>query len=406
MKNIIPAALHLGMLAATALTAPASAQTTLLTGNHSIDGRLCVGRECTAAENFTVNQTTLKLKDFDGPRILFDNPGTFTGGAPKPDWILGNEQIGSSFTLREVATNNAIVNVWSGAPSSALTIRDTGAIGLGTLVAERHLHLRTGDAPAIRFEQDSALGFPPYIWDMIAHETAFHIRDETNSSIPVWIETGGISNALVIEDSGEIGLGIYEPAASLHIHRDNGTAQLKVEETSAAVSPRTLMNLQNNGRPEIVMGNTGTGGEWSFGAGTNFILKQGAVGSASSAKTKLFEIQPSGNAILAGTLTTGGTTCGGGCDRVFTEAAIIPAPDYAARMWGDGHLPHVGPTPEGAPINVSEKLGGMLNALEHAHVFIDQQAAEIEALKIAYATEIAALRQDLAALTARIAAAD
>ncbi|MEZ5716352.1 MAG: hypothetical protein R3D85_15055 [Paracoccaceae bacterium] len=30
------------------------------------------------------------------------------------------------------------------------------------------------------------------------------------------------------------------------------------------------------------MGNTGTGGEWSFGAGTSFILKQGAVGSASS----------------------------------------------------------------------------------------------------------------------------
>ncbi|MEZ5716353.1 MAG: hypothetical protein R3D85_15060 [Paracoccaceae bacterium] len=76
---------------------------------------------------------------------------------------------------------------------------------------------------------------------------------------------------------------------------------------------------------------------------------------------------------------TGGTACGGGCDRVFTERAIIPEADYAEAMWTQGFLPHVGPTPEGAPINVSEKLGGMLNALEHAHVFIDRQAQQIEA---------------------------
>ena len=129
------------------------------------------------------------------------------------------------------------------------------------------------------------------------------------------------------------------------------------------------------------MGNTATNGEWSFGAGSDFFLKVGTVGSASGAKTKVFTVKGNGDAIVAGTLTTGGTTCGGGCDRVFTDHAIIPAPDYAAQMWSQGHLPHVGPTVEGAPINVSEKLGGMLNALEHAHVFIAALRDENETLR-------------------------
>ncbi|MEZ5716733.1 MAG: hypothetical protein R3D85_17265, partial [Paracoccaceae bacterium] len=134
-------------------------------------------------------------------------------------------------------------------------------------------------------------------------------------------------------------------------------------------------------------------------------LKQGAVGTTSGAKTKLFEIDDSGNATLTGTLTTGGTTCGGGCDRVFTEAAVIPQSSYATQMWAQGFLPNVGPTPEGAPIDVTEKLGGMLNALEHAHIFIDRQQAELDAQRRTLAEqqrEIAMLRAERAALDARL----
>ncbi|MEZ5716056.1 MAG: hypothetical protein R3D85_13340 [Paracoccaceae bacterium] len=63
-----------------------------------------------------------------------------------------------------------------------------------------------------------------------------------------------------------------------------------------------------------------------------------------------------------------------------------------------GFLPHVGPTPEGAPLNVSEKLGGMLNALEHAHVFIDRQRGEIEAQR----GEIETLKHAKASLETRL----
>ena len=147
-------------------------------------------------------------------------------------------------------------------------------------------------------------------------------------------------------------------------------------------------------------------------AGTDFFLKVGTMGSQSNAKTKVFTVKNNGDAIVFGTLTTGGTACGGGCDRVFTDHQIIPAAEYASQMWSQGHLPHVGPTPEGAPLNVSEKLGGMLNALEHAHVFIDRQASEIAAQrgqiemltaqKSALETRLARVEDTLAALAARL----
>ena len=57
-------------------------------------------------------------------------------------------------------------------------------------------------------------------------------------------------------------------------------------------------------------------------------------------------------------------------------------------MWEQGYLPYVGPTAEGQPFNMTEKLGGMLNALEHAHVYIEELRAQNAALQ----AEMAALR--------------
>ncbi len=73
--------------------------------------------------------------------------------------------------------------------------------------------------------------------------------------------------------NGKLSVGTEMPSSSLHIRRVDGSAKALIEKTNATTSPRTLINIQNNGWSEIVMGNTGTDGEWSFGAGTNFILK-------------------------------------------------------------------------------------------------------------------------------------
>ena len=100
----------------------------------------------------------------------------------------------------------------------------------------------------------------------------------------------------------------------------------------------------------------------------------------------------SGNVIVLGTLTTSGTTCGTGCDLVFTEGYKLPTiEEHAAQMWENSYLPNVGPTVENEPFNITEKTGGMLNELEKAHIYIAQlnntiklKSNELDNVKVKY----------------------
>lgn len=369
-------------------------------GISILDNFVCVGLSCTATELFT-GDTDLKIKSTRPVLKFEDNSG---GTNPTRDWALrandGSFGVMERFILQDLDAGTNPFSVEGGAPNNALWLGASGDIGFGTSLPQAELHVVGSAFPALRLEQNTSSGNLPRTWEVSAFNDGLGFHDVTANTTPVVFETFAPNNSLRVVSTGNVGMGLNAPTASLHVQRKDGTAQLKIEETDIGTSPRTLLNMQNNGRPEMVFGNSATNGEWSFGAGTNFVLKQGTVGSLSADKNKVFTLKPNGDLDIEGTLTTMGGTCGGGCDRVFTERAVIPAAEYSAKMWGQGYLPHVGPTKEGAPINVSQKLGGMLNALEHAHVFIDAQRAEIAGLK----ADKAALEARMAKMEAQMAA--
>ncbi|MDQ2090264.1 hypothetical protein [Marimonas arenosa] len=379
--------------------APLAAQT-VLSGDHSVDGNLCVGVDCTGSETFGIED--LKIKD-DNPRLLFEDTtssGTFI------DWMLvANDSPTTGFNYFAITDSNAgnqIFKIEAGGPANGLYLDNAGELGLGTSLPQREIHMKGGDAQTIRFEKDSTGIGSPQTWDILTDDIGFSVIDQTNGGLePFRIEPGTATNfSLFIKSTGKIGLGTDTPSAAMHLTRSNGTAQFLVQETSATTSPRTLVNLQNNGRPEIVMGNTDTGGEWSFGAGTNFILKQGAVGTASSAKTKYLTLfAGSGDLEIAGQIITGGPTCSTGCDAGFSADYDLPSiTEHAEAMFSLGYLPNVGPTAPGAPINITERYGALLNELEHAHLYI----AQLERDNRAQANRIAAQESGLAALARRL----
>ncbi|MDQ2092139.1 hypothetical protein [Marimonas arenosa] len=383
-----------------------------------LDGQVCIGNGC--ADNVLPHQNTgLQLKSATTTIDFTDTSGN--PGFPTRDWQLRVNDPGNGgldrFSVRDLDEDTIPFTIEGGAPDNALYVNSAGDVGLGTIFPETELHI-VGGYPVIKLEHSTNV-FPSY---NIGYSGTgdFYIRQEgdglfasrliinkatTSSGLdPVWINA-----------EGNVGLGTATPTAPLHIQKNDATAQIRVEEFESPAGPRTLLNLQNNGRPEIVMGNSSTGGEWSFGAGSNFILKQGSVGSASSTKTKLFEIQPTGDAVLTGSLTTGGTTCGGGCDRVFSQDYDLPSiAEHTDQMFSLGHLPNVGPTPEGAPFNLTDKLGRMLNELEHAHIYIAQQQDELETQRAQNRRQgdliesqhrmMTAMNTDIATLTARLAA--
>ncbi|MEZ5716310.1 MAG: hypothetical protein R3D85_14825 [Paracoccaceae bacterium] len=350
--------------------------------NAVLDGKVCIGNDCVAAETFTADQLLKLRSDVTNIDFIDTTPAANGGGRNWRIKINADGTFGGTdyFGIQDLGSDTLPFRIAADAPSVALWISDAGDLGMGTSIPEADLHITRPSSPSIRLEQSGAGGATPHSWEMRGSDQGLYVYsvfDNGGWRIPFQVSGDASFNALVVGDDGLVGLGLQSPQAGLHLRRTDGQAGILVEEGDATTSPRTLLNLVNNGRPEIVLANTDTGEEWSFGGGTKFILKQGARGSASSAKAKLLEIDRTGDAILAGSLTTGGTTCGSGCDAVFAPDYPLPSiADHAARMQALGYLPNVGPTPEGAPLNVTDKLGRMLNELEHAHLYIAQLSRE------------------------------
>ena len=108
-----------------------------------------------------------------------------------------------------------------------------------------------------------------------------------------------------------MGIGTSSPSASLHMRRTDGTSQIRVEETNATASARTLLHLKNTGNASILLERTSSGTEAALLISN--VVGQFFVQQNVSPFTALLQIDSTGNATVPGTMTTGGTTCGDGC---------------------------------------------------------------------------------------------
>ena len=240
----------------------------------------------------------------------------------------------------------------------------------------------------LHFEDTSSGGgFPNNDWRIVINDTNsggadyFAIEDagsDSSGTTQVFrIDATAPANSLRIDDSGDIGIGTATPAAPLHIQRSNGTAKLLVEEVSGALASRTVLELRNNGNPRIDLVDSNSGVTWryeSVGGGGSFRFFR--VGSPIA-----LGVGAVGNVTVAGTLTTGGTlvTGGGGtcdpgpCDAMFQpDFQVERIEEHAAFMWEHSYLQGVGPTKEGFPLDVNRKIGGLINELEKAHIYIER----------------------------------
>jgi hypothetical protein len=82
------------------------------------------------------------------------------------------------------------------------------------------LHVKVGDTPALRLEQDQSSGFSAQTWDVGGNEANFFIRDSNNAKIPFKINPGAPNNTLVLAADGRVGLGKNLPTAALDVVGD------------------------------------------------------------------------------------------------------------------------------------------------------------------------------------------
>lgn len=185
----------------------------------------CVGMDCVNNESFGFD--TVRIKE-NNTRLTFidtSNTGSFASG----DWQLranGSDNgdpnffaidwLGTGANSGDTVTSSPF-RVDGTAPNHALRVAGDGDIGLGTPSPAVELHVRDGDTPTLRLEQDASAGFGAHTWDIAGNETNFFVRDVTNGSqLPFRVFPNAGDDMLVMRN-GQVGINTDNPAARLHV---------------------------------------------------------------------------------------------------------------------------------------------------------------------------------------------
>ncbi len=393
------------LVAGTALTALAAGSAHadfVINDDLIVDGSACIGFDCVNGESFGFD--TLRLKE-NNLRIKFDDTSV-AASFPRNDWQLtANDSANgglSKFSIDDISGSRTPFTIEAGARSHSLYVDDGGRIGSRTSTPSTEIHTIDGDTPTLRLQQDGSSGFAPQTWDVAGNETNFFIRDVTNGSqLPFRIRPDAPTSSIFIDVDGDVGLGTSSPGAPLHVTASSGDSKILVEETSATEAQRDLLQVTNNGSPRIRMtANSGgaVAAEWVYTVLTTDEMRISQVGSG---VTEMEIDGGTGNVTIAGEITTAGS-CSGGCDAVFDDGYELHSiAEHARLMWENKHLPSVGPTEESGPMNLSKKVGGMLNELEKAHIYIEQLHKELEETK-KVAGMVGELQKEIEALKSKI----
>ncbi|MGD2114204.1 MAG: hypothetical protein PVG07_04065 [Acidobacteriota bacterium] len=365
-----------------------------------VDGSACIGFDCVNGESFGFD--TLRLKE-NNLRIHFDDTST-VASYPRNDWrLVANDSANgglSKFSIEDSTGGRTPMTIEAGARSNSLYVDDGGRLGLRTSTPAVELHIKDGDTPSVRLEQDGSSGFAPQTWDVAGNETNFFIRDATSgSTLPFRIFPGADSNSLFIASDNDVGVGTSSPDASLDVERSSEPT-LRLTDTGGEA-----WDLQVT-----------TGGNLTFAAAgttTNFLLNNNGRVTINSdtASAITFDLANDGDLTIAGdyySATCTSSPCAP--DYVFEpDYALMPLAELEAYVRVNRHLPNIPSADdlaEAGRLNVSRFQMQLLEKVEELTLYtLDQQKSILSQQErmVSQQEQIARLQDEKEELEERLA---
>ena len=389
-RSLFPAAAAL-LLMATAVPAQ-----TVLPGDHSVDGDLCVGGSCTGSEVFDSDlNAQLKVKG-SGIGIVFED----TAGTSVNDWALkANAPSEDSFFIEDLTGGTVPFKVLGTAPNNSLYVAANGDVGIGTSIPAGRLHVETTSGTGIRLNRSNT-SVGPQAWDsFIDPNGVWGLFDATNGTAPIAVRSGTPSNSLflaattaifngtfqdynfdvraqgsgslIFADAGteRVGMGTDTPAAPLHVTRDDGSAEVLVENTPLSPSaPRGLFTMRNNGGSFFTHENS---------APNRFIIADGVTDGPE------FSLTAEGDITIPGSFISGATTLNVP-DYVFDDGyALRPLSEVASFIDAHSHLPDVPSAAQiaDAGLDMTAMQMTLLKKVEELTLYTLEQEAELTRLR-------------------------
>ncbi|HYI08181.1 MAG TPA: tail fiber domain-containing protein [Thermoanaerobaculia bacterium] len=182
------------------------------TDDVSAQGGVCAGFDCTSTESYGL--ATAKLKE-NNTRLKFED--TSVAPFPGTDWQLSANDTASGgankFIVEDLTAVTVPLVIEGGTPSNALYLDSTGRIGLRTTTPARDLTIANPVSTGIRMEQSAS---PFQAWDIVANNNNFYVRDVNHEQNPFIIKSSAPYNTLVLDTTGNIGLGVVSPLYQIH----------------------------------------------------------------------------------------------------------------------------------------------------------------------------------------------
>ncbi|MDJ0836756.1 MAG: tail fiber domain-containing protein [Acidobacteriota bacterium] len=244
-----------------------------------VDGSACIGQDCVNGESFGFD--TLRLKE-NNLRIKAQDTSN-TASFPTVDWQLTFNDSSNGgknkFSVDSIDNGASPFTIEYGASSSSLYLDDGGRLGLGTDAPVSDIHVKTGNTPTLRLEQDGSSGFTAQTWDLAGNEANLFFRDVTGGSdLPFRIYPGADTNALTMTGTG-VGIGTNAPSTILTVQDASTTASVLIKGVGQAAQ----FSLENGATTEIynfLNGSAGfriddNGGGAEFEINNNGTIKMG-----------------------------------------------------------------------------------------------------------------------------------
>jgi hypothetical protein len=196
---------------------------------------LCVGNDCVNGENFGFD--TVRLKE-NNLRIHFQDTSN-SASFPTNDWriVINDSSNGGDnyFAVEDSNAGRQVFRVDAGAPANSLYVDSGGDVGIGTSTPAVNVHVKEGNTPTLRLEQDGSSGFTPQTWDVAGNEANFFVRDATNGSrLPFKIKPSAPDNSIFIAADGDVGFGTQSPDYTFEVERTGTGAQVVANRTDGA----------------------------------------------------------------------------------------------------------------------------------------------------------------------------
>jgi hypothetical protein len=284
----------------------------------------------------------LHVRHGDTPGIVLEQDTTQSFTART--WELaGND---GEFFLRDATAGSLALplRIAAGAPRDSLVLSSDGKIGVGTDAPTNAIHV-TGDdgATAMVIEETHATPDRRILlrlrnngraalaltdddmettWTLDNQHLGFGVSLSGSGFREFMVTNSGsveiLENAIV---GNRVGVGTGTPTHPVHVVGSDGSAQIVVEENSTTVANRTLLELENNGQVTLALRRTDGADSWlvkalnggfsvsTSGAASNQLQvgSDGAMRITDGSGNGLMALDASGNLILAGSLTQGGS---------------------------------------------------------------------------------------------------